>query len=72
MSAEKEIAEQLLKSAHREGSPVNLSLVVGVLSLLLWIALVFVLHVGAGWPHLFLAAGVILLIRRVVTGRSAW
>jgi hypothetical protein len=51
---------------------VNLSLVAGVLSLLLWIALAFVFPVGAGWPHLFLAAGVILLIRRVVTGRSAW
>ena len=50
----------------------NLSLVAGVLSLLLWIVLVVVLRVPAGWPHLFLAAGVILLIRRVVTGRSAW
>jgi hypothetical protein len=51
---------------------VNLSLVLGLLSLLLWILLAFILHVPAGWPHLFLAAGVILLIRRVVTGRSAW
>jgi hypothetical protein len=51
---------------------VNLSLIAGVVSLLLWIVLIFVLHVPAGWPHLFLAAGVILLIRRVVTGRSAW
>ncbi|MGA2383113.1 MAG: hypothetical protein ABSG61_06715 [Gemmatimonadales bacterium] len=50
----------------------NLSLIAGVVSLLLWIVLIFVLHVPAGWPHLFLAAGVILLIRRVVTGRSAW
>jgi len=51
---------------------VNVSLIVGVASLLLWIVLVFALHVPAGWPHLFLAAGVVLLIRRVVTGRSAW
>jgi hypothetical protein len=51
---------------------VNLSLVLGLLSLAVWIALVFILHVPAGWPHLFLAAGVILLVRRVVTGRSAW
>jgi hypothetical protein len=50
----------------------NFSLVLGVLSLLAWIVLVFVLPVGAGWPHLFLAAGVILLIRRVVTGPRAW
>ena len=50
----------------------NLTLAGGVLALLLWIALAFVLHVGAGWPHLFLGLGVILLIRRVVAGRSAW
>ena len=50
----------------------NVSLIAGLLSLLLWIFLVFVLHLAHGWPHLFLAAGVILLIRRVVTGRSAW
>ncbi|HVO34390.1 MAG TPA: hypothetical protein VMT21_02425 [Gemmatimonadales bacterium] len=50
----------------------NLSLALGLLSLALWIVLIFVLHVPAGWPHLFLAAGVILLVRRVVTGRSAW
>lgn len=51
---------------------VNLTLALGLFSLVLWIALVFLLPVPAGWPHLFLAAGVILLIRRVVTGRSAW
>ncbi len=50
----------------------NLSFLLGLLSLIAWIALVFVLHVIGGWPHLFLAAGLILLIRRVVTGRSAW
>ncbi len=50
----------------------NLTSIAGVLSLLAWIVLVFVLHVPAGWPHLFLALGVILLIRRVVTGRSEW
>ena len=36
----------------------NLSLILGIGSLLLWIVLVFALHVPAGWPHLFLAAGV--------------
>jgi hypothetical protein len=50
----------------------NLSLVLGLLSLLVWIVLAFVVAVAAGWPHLFLAAGVILLIRRVVTGPRAW
>ena len=50
----------------------NLSLALGVLSLLAWITLAFVIPVGAGWVHLFLAAGVILLIRRVVTGRGEW
>jgi hypothetical protein len=51
---------------------VNLSLVLGIVSLLAWIILAFVVPVGAGWVHLFLAAGVILLVRRVVTGRHAW
>ena len=50
----------------------NLSLGLGVLCLLAWIALIFIVHVPHGWPHVFLALGVILLIRRVVTGRSAW
>ena len=59
-------------SSHLGDMPVNLSLALGLLSLALWIVLIFVLHVPAGWPHLFLAAGVILLVRRVVTGRSAW
>ena len=50
----------------------NLSLVVGLLCLILWIVLGFVVPVGAGWVHLLLAAGVLLLVRRVVTGKSAW
>ncbi len=50
----------------------NPSLAVGILALLAWIALVWVHPVAHGWPHLFLALGVILLIRRVVTGRKAW
>jgi hypothetical protein len=50
----------------------NLSLVLGILCLAAWIVLAFVVPVAAGWVHLFLAAGVILLIRRVVTGRHAW
>jgi hypothetical protein len=50
----------------------NVSLVVGLLCVAVWILLAFVVPVGAGWPHLFLAAGVIFLIRRVVTGRREW
>jgi hypothetical protein len=50
----------------------NLSLGLGILALAAWILLTFVAPVGAGWVHLLLAAGVILLIRRVVTGRREW
>ncbi len=50
----------------------NLSLVLGLLCLAVWIVGVWIAPVHAGWIHLFLAAGLILLIRRVVTGRSAW
>ena len=50
----------------------NVSLIVGLLCLILWIVLGFVVPVGAGWVHLFLAAAVLLLVRRVVTGKSAW
>ena len=50
----------------------NLSLIVGLLCLIGWIVLVFLHPVASGWVHLLLAAGVLLLLRRVVTGRSAW
>ena len=50
----------------------NLTLLAGLLSLATWVVLIPILHVPHGWPHLFLAAGVILLLRRVVTGRAAW
>ena len=50
----------------------NWSLGLGVLFLAIWMVGTFVAPVGAGWIHLFLAAGVILLIRRVVTGRREW
>jgi uncharacterized membrane protein len=50
----------------------NVSLVLGLVCLAVWLVFTFIAPVGAGWIHLFLAAGVILLIRRVVTGRSAW
>ncbi len=50
----------------------NATLAVGILSLIAWIVLVFVHPVAQGWPHLFLAVGVVLLIRRVVVGPSRW
>ena len=48
------------------------SLGLGLLSLAAWIAGVWIVPVHAGWIHLFLAAGLLLLIRRVVTGRASW
>ncbi len=50
----------------------NPSLAVGILSLLAWIVLVFVHPVAHGWPHLLLALGIVLLIRRVVAGPAKW
>jgi uncharacterized membrane protein len=50
----------------------NVSLVLGLLCLILWVVLAFVVPVGAGWVHALLAAGVLLLVRRVVTGRARW
>ena len=50
----------------------NISVVGGVVLLVAWVLLAFVFPVGAGWPHLLMAGGVMLLIRRVVAGRNAW
>jgi hypothetical protein len=50
---------------------VNLTLASGLVALALWLVLGFVVPVGAGWPHLFLAAGAMLLVRRMVTGPRA-
>ena len=44
----------------------RLLVVAGLACLAAWLLLGFVAPVGAGWPHLFLPAGVLLLIRRVV------
>jgi hypothetical protein len=46
----------------------NLTLLAAVASLLLWIVLAFVQAHPAGWVHLFYAAGVMLLARRVLVG----
>lgn len=50
----------------------NPSLILGLICLALWVLLGFVAPVGVGAIHLLLAAGVLLIIRRVVTGRRAW
>jgi uncharacterized membrane protein len=50
---------------------VNLTLAAALVALGLWILFGFVVPVGAGWIHLLLALGMILLIRRVVTGKEA-
>jgi len=50
----------------------NLSLVLGLLLLVAWALLAFVFPVGTGWVHLLMAGGVVLLVRRVVTGPRAW
>ena len=38
----------------------------GLACLVAWIALAFVVPVGAGWPHLLLPAGLLLIIHAVV------
>lgn len=53
-------------------NPVNLTLAVALVALVAWIVLGFVVPVGSGWVHLLLALAMILLIRRVVTGKQAW
>ncbi len=48
------------------------SLGLALLSLLIWIVAIWIVPVHAGWIHLFLAAGVILMVRRIVVGRQSW
>ncbi len=65
-----ETATQRAGGAWRWG--VNPSLAGGIALILLWIGVAFVAHYPHGWPHLLFAAGVVLLIRRVVKGPDAW
>jgi hypothetical protein len=44
------------------------SLIVGIVAMVAWIILGFVVPLGAGWVHLLLAVGMMLLIRGVVVG----
>lgn len=46
----------------------NLSLVLALVSLVVWIILGFVSPVPAGWVHLFYAASVLLIVRRILLG----
>ncbi len=48
-----------------------ITLIAALLALVVWIVFGFVVPVGAGWIHLFLALGMVLLVRRVVLGRAA-
>ena len=72
MNEQRRVAGSLVHSPLNSGTHVNPSLIVGVIALLAWIALAFVFPVATGWIHLLLALGVVLLLRRVVTGRAAW
>lgn len=59
-------------SAEAARRKVNPSLAGGTALLAAWVLLAFVFPVGGGWPHLLMAGGVVLLIRRVVTGPRGW
>ena len=45
----------------------RVAIIVAAVLLAAWVILGLVIPVGAGWVHLLLAAGVMLLIRGVVT-----
>ena len=50
----------------------NLTVVFGIVSLVVWIILAFVVAVPAGFVHLFYAAAVVLFARRVLVGAPAF
>ncbi len=43
-------------------------LLVGLVSLAVWLVLVFVLQVAAGWIHIPLVLGVLALVKAIVDG----
>jgi hypothetical protein len=49
----------------------RLSLIAGIVAMVAWIILGFVVPLGAGWIHLLLAVGMLLLIRSVVLWNTA-
>lgn len=46
----------------------NLTLIGAVISLTLWLGLVFGAHIGAGWAQVFWAVAAVLFARRIMTG----
>ena len=46
----------------------NLSVALALVSLVLWIVLGFVAPITAGWVHLFYAAAILLIARRILIG----
>jgi hypothetical protein len=46
----------------------NVPLLVGVASLAIWVVLVFVVQIAAGWIHIPLAFGVLALVKAIVDG----
>jgi hypothetical protein len=46
----------------------NLTLAAAIASLLVWMIIVFVAHVGSGPVHLLYALAVVLFARRIVAG----
>jgi hypothetical protein len=48
----------------------NLSLVLAIASFVVWIIVGFVSPIAAGWVHLFYAATVMLLARRILVGSA--
>ena len=46
----------------------TLSVLLAIVSFVVWIMLGFVTPVAAGWVHLFYAAGIILIARRILVG----
>lgn len=46
----------------------TLSLILALVSLVLWLVLGFVTPVAAGWVHLLYAAAVVLIARRIIVG----
>lgn len=47
----------------------RVSLIAGIVVMVAWIVLGFIVPVGAGWVHLLLAAGMMILVRAVVMAR---
>lgn len=50
----------------------NLTLIVAILTLALWVLLTFVTPVGVSITHLLIIVSVILFSRRVVLGKTRW